>query len=508
MKMKRAVALLAILLLGAARNISAQASVRVDVKQQHIVLDEFLAFLKLPNVAADRVAIRANAESLRAMMEKRNLAPRFLEGATADEPPAVYGEWLTAGATRTVVFYAHYDGQPTDPRKWTITQPWNPVFYTDVAPRGQPMNPPASEAIINPNTRIYARSSSDDKAGVIGILSAIDALRASRKTPAINIKLFFDGEEEAGSPHLEGTATRNRDILKADAWVIVDGPIHQSGRKQVTFGARGDVNVNLTVYGPTRPLHSGHYGNWIPNPGMTLARLLATMKDESGRVTIQGWYSDVEPLGPEEKAALRKIPNVEAQLLSELGIGKPEGSGKSLVQLITEPSLNVNGIEVAEAGPGARNVIPTRALATLDLRLVKGNDYKRQIEKLRRHIRKQGFLVLDREPTMDERRKYAKIAKVEQRGGGNNASRTPMNDPFAARVATAVQSTSREQVVLLPTSGGTVPIDILERALGIVTVSVPIANYDNNQHGEDENIRLGNLFDGIETIAAVMLIKW
>jgi acetylornithine deacetylase/succinyl-diaminopimelate desuccinylase-like protein len=499
------VSLLAIAL---AKNVSAQDALRLDLGQQHAAVTELVDFLKLPNVAADRVAIRANAERLREMMAKRNLAPRFLDAATPDEPPALYGEWLTPGAKHTVVFYAHYDGQPTDPKKWTITEPWAPVFYTDIAPRGQKMEAPAAGTIIHPNTRVYARSSSDDKAGVIAILNAIDAIRAAGRTPNVNIKIFFDGEEEANSPHLEQTTTRNKDVLKSDAWVIVDGPIHQSGRKQVTFGARGDVNVNLTVYGPTRPLHSGHYGNCIPNPGMTLAQLLATMKNANGRVTIKNWYSDVEPLGAQEKAALKKIPNVEAKLLSELGIAKPEGAGRSLVELITEPSLNVNGIEVAEAGAGARNVIPTKALATLDLRLVKGNDYNRQVEKLRRHIRKQGFLVLDREPTMEERRKYPKIARLEIRGGQTNASRTPMNDPFAARVSKAVQTTSREPIVLMPTSGGTVPIDVIERNLKVVTLSVPIVNYDNNQHAEDENLRLGNLFSGIESIAAVMLINW
>lgn len=486
----------------------AQTALRLPPEQQHAVLQEFVDFLKLPNVASDRVAIRANADRLITMLAARNLAPRILEGASPDEPPAVYGEWITPGATRTIVFYAHYDGQPTDPKKWTITPPWTPVFYTDIASRGRPMDPPAAGAVINPNTRIYARSSSDDKAGVIAILAAIDLLRAAGKTPGVNIKLFFDGEEEAGSPHLEQTVTRHRNLLKSDAWVICDGPVHQSGRKQVVFGVRGDVNVDVTVYGPTRPLHSGHYGNWIPNPGMTLAQLLASMKDANGRVTVAGWYADVEPLGAEEKAALKRIPSVETQLLNELGVSRPEGSGRSLVQLIAEPSLNVNGIESAEVGEAARNVITTRAMATLDLRLVRGNDYKRQIEKLRRHIRRQGFLVIDREPTMQERRNYARIARVEQSGGGYNAERTPMSSPFAARVAAAVQSTSRQDIVLLPTAGGSLPLSILKNALGALTLTVPIANYDNNQHAEDENIRLGNLFEGIETMAAVMQINW
>lgn len=499
---------LVFLSLGISSTLSAQSPVRLDLAQQHSVLAEFVEFLKLPNVASDRAAIRANAEYLRAMLERRQLAPRLLEGASIDEPPVVYGEWITPGAKRTVVFYAHYDGQPTDPKKWTVTEPWTPVFHTDAAPRGRKMDPPVPGTIINPNTRLYARSSSDDKAGVIAILSAIDLLRKAGKTPGVNIKMFFDGEEEAGSPHLADMVSRNRALLKSDAWIICDGPTHQSGRKQVVYGVRGDVNVNLTVYGPTRPLHSGYYGNWIPNPGMTLAKLLGSMKNEAGRVTIRDWYSDVQPLGPAEKAALRRIPPVEKKLLAELGVSRPEGAGRSLVELISEPSLNVNGIASAEAGAGARNVIPTFAIATLDLRLVKGNDVARQVDKLRRHVRGQGFYLLDREPTMEERRRYPKIAKLEQRGGGYNAERTPMNHPFGVRVAEAVQSTSRMPVVLLPSTGGSLPLATLRNALDALTLTVPIANYDNNQHAEDENIRLGNLFDGIETMAAVMLVTW
>lgn len=499
---------LVVLVLGLSATVSAQTPVRVELVQQHAVLTEFVEFLRLPNIASDRAAIRANAEHLRAMLHKRQLAPRLLEGSSGNEPPVVYGEWITPGAQRTVVFYAHYDGQPTDPKKWTITEPWSPVLYTDAAPDGRKINLPEPGTTINPNTRLYARSSSDDKAGVIAILAAIDAIRHAGKTPGVNIKLFFDGEEEAGSPHLAEIVTRNRDLLKSDAWIICDGPVHQSGRKQVVFGVRGDVNVNLTVYGPTRPLHSGHYGNWIPNPGMTLAKLLASMKDESGRVTIKGWYADVQPLGSAEKAALKRVPPVEKELLNELGVAKAEGSGKSLVELLSEPSLNVNGIASAEAGVGARNVIPTLAIATLDLRLVKGNDATRQVERLRRHIRSQGFVVLDRDPTMGERRKYARIARVDLRGGGYNAERTPMDDPFGARVAEAVQSTSRQPVVLLPSSGGSLPLVTLRNKLGALTLTVPIANYDNNQHAEDENIRLGNLFDGIESIAAVMQVSW
>src|SRR6185503_20651128 len=161
---------------------------------------------------------------------------------------------------------------------------------------------------IDPEWRIYARSASDDKAGVFAILTALESLKAKGITPTVNIKLLFEGEEEAGSQHLGQIISQSKALLKADAFIVCDGPVHQSGRKQVVFGVRGDTNVDLTVYGAKRPLHSGHYGNWAPNPANILARLLASMKDESGRVTIAGWYDNIEPLGEVERRAIAEAP--------------------------------------------------------------------------------------------------------------------------------------------------------------------------------------------------------
>jgi len=259
-------------------------------------------------------------------------------------PPAVYGEWNTAGATRTVVLYAHYDGQPTDPKKWTGTQPWEPQLRTAPFEKGGAILPtPAEGESINPEWRLYARSASDDKAGVMSILTAFDALRAKNIAPTVNLKFFFEGEEEAGSPHLVEILSKNKELLASDAWVVCDGPVHQSGRKQVVFGVRGDVNVEVTVYGPARPLHSGHYGNWAPNPAMTLARLLASMKTDAGRVTIKGWYDDVVPLGEAERRALSEAPAYDEELKKELGINRPEGAGRSLLELIKTRVSQING---------------------------------------------------------------------------------------------------------------------------------------------------------------------
>jgi len=450
------------------------------------ILKEFTTLLAIPNVASDTQNIRRNAALIVEMMKQRGLNPRLLEGANPNTPPAVYGEWKTPGAQRTILVYAHYDGQPTDPKQWTETAPWEPVFRSG---------------------RIYARSASDDKAGVMAILTAFSALKDKGVTLTSNIKFFFEGEEEAGSPHLGEIIDRNKELLTADAWIIGDGPVHQSGRKQVVFGARGDTNVDVTVYAAKRPLHSGHYGNWSPNPAHMLARLLASMKDDDGRVTIEGWYADAEPLGEAERRAIAEAPQYDEELKGQLGIKRTEGGGKSLLELINLPSLNINGFASGDVGALARNVIPTTATAVLDLRLVKGNDHQRQVQRLVEHIRKQGYQVIDRDPTDAERAQYSLLVRVNVRPGGYNAERTRMDLPVSKAVIDAVQSTSAEKIVLLPTSGGSLPLSIITERLKTVTISVPIANYDNNQHAENENIRLQNFWDGIEIWAAIMTMK-
>jgi acetylornithine deacetylase/succinyl-diaminopimelate desuccinylase-like protein len=475
---------------------------------EHEILTEFLDLLAIPNVASDRENIRRNAGAILTMMQRRKLQPRLLETSDASVPPVVYGEWKTPGATRTLIFYAHYDGQPTDPKQWTGTLPWQPVLRSAALEAGGKLlpNPKAGE-LINPEWRLYGRSSADDKAGVMAILSAFDAMIASGMKPTSNLKFFFEGEEEAGSPHLGEILRQNKQLLQSDAWIICDGPVHQSGRKQVVFGVRGDTNVDVTVYGAKRPLHSGHYGNWSPNPALILAKLLASMKDDTGRVKIAGWYEDVDPLGEAERRAIAEAPDYDATLKSQLGLARTEGSGKSLLELINEPSLNINGVSSGDVGALARNVIPTTATAVLDLRLVKSIDHRRQVQRLIDHIQKEGFYVIDREPTDAERLSHPLIARVAQRPGGYNAERTRMDLPISLAVITAVQSTSEQAIVRLPTAGGSLPLSIITDNLTTVTMTVPIANYDNNQHAENENLRLGNLWDGIETMAAIMTMK-
>lgn len=473
------------------------------------LMKEFTNFLSIPNVAADPAGLQRNADLIMSMMSSRGIQKvQLLQATTAGVPPVVYGEVITPGAQKTIIFYAHYDGQPVNPAQWAKgLSPFQPTLFTDdIRAEGKNIPFPA-DGRYQDGWRIYARGASDDKAGVFAILGAYEALRKTGMTPGCNIKFFFEGEEEAGSPHLHEILEKYKTLLASDLWIICDGPVHQSGKKQIVFGVRGDTHLDLTVYASRRPLHSGHYGNWAPNPAMMLAKLLASMKDDNGRVTIKGFYDDVIPLTPSERKALQEVPAVDSQMKKELGISAEEMPGTSLSEAINLPTLNINGMQSGNVGKQASNQIPTYATAVLDLRLVLGNNWKRQQDKVIAHIREQGYYVTEADPTDEERSKYAKIIKVIRGKDGINAQRTSMDLPIVQQVIAAMKNTTAEQVVLQPTLGGSLPLYLFEQYLGAKTITVPIANHDNNQHAENENIRLGNLFRGIETMAALMMIR-
>jgi acetylornithine deacetylase/succinyl-diaminopimelate desuccinylase-like protein len=450
------------------------------------ILDQFTTLLAIPNVASDTVNIRRNAEALMAMLKQRSTDARLL--SIADAPPVVYGEIRTPNAEHTIVFYAHYDGQPVTPADWIGSGPFQPRF-----------------ADVNGEPRVYARSSSDDKAAILAQLTALDALQAAHIPLASNIRFVWEGEEEAGSPHLEQILNANRDLITGDVWLICDGPVDQSGAQTVVFGARGDTHLEVTVYGPRRELHSGHYGNWAPNPAMMLAQLLAGMKDANGRVLIPHFYDGIQPLTVLEREAIAKAPKNEEKLEKDLALGHVDGGGKRLLELLNDPSLNINGISSGRTGARANNVIPSSATVDLDLRLVVGIDWREQQNRVLDYIRSQGYYVTESEPDPQTLLSHPRVAFVK-RDSGYNAVRTPMDLPIAKEVIAAVE-TAHQPVVLWPTMGGSVPLGAIERAASTHTITVPIANYDNNQHSANENIRLQNLWDGVETMAALLAMK-
>ncbi len=453
--------------------------------------------LALPNVASDSAGIARNADHIEALLTAAGLRARQLtvDGA----PPVVFGE-RDSGAATTVMVYVHYDGQPVAPENWA-SDPWTPVLRTDLVENGGrevPMRAP-----FDPEWRLFARSAGDDKAPIIALIHALAALDSAGIPLGVNLKVFFEGEEEAGSPHLEQILSRYREALGADLWLFCDGPMHQTRRMQLAFGVRGAVGFQLTVYGPGRPLHSGHYGNWAPNPIVMLSHLLAGMRDPEGRVLIEGFYDQVREISPAELAALDRIPRVDLALKQDLGLGRTETPEQRLERRILEPALNFQGFRAGGVGADSRNIIVPEATASLGIRLVpdqRVDELKRVVEA---HLKNQGYHLVREAPDDAERAAHPRVARI-QWGQGYPALRTPMDHPLAVRLSAVLDELAGGELIRLPTMGGSLPLYLIAEHLGAPVVILPIANHDNNQHGENENLRLKNLWDAIEVYAAVL----
>jgi acetylornithine deacetylase/succinyl-diaminopimelate desuccinylase-like protein len=462
------------------------------------IVDSFAALLSIPNVASDSVNIRRNAEHIKGLLEPRGFAVQLLE--FEGSPPAVYAERKSPGADKTLMIYVHYDGQPVNAADWA-SDPWTAVLRDGPVELGGKVVP--MKAPFDPEWRIFARSAGDDKAPIIALNAALDALDAAGIAPTVNLKLFLEGEEEAGSPHLSGMLQAHRGKLDADLWLFCDGPVHQSRRWQLSYGVRGSYGFGLTVYGPNRPLHSGHYGNWAPNPIIMLNELIASMRDPQGNILISGYNEQVVPPSLLELEAIEAAPRVDDQLTGELGIGRPETSDR--VELaIMRPAINLRGIRSGDVGAQARNSIQTSATASIGLRLVPDQtpDFLRGV--IERHIRKQGYYIVYEAPSAQQRAEHERIAELDWKEAGYPAYRAPMDLPLAKSISRIVGELSDGKLIRMPTMGGSLPLYLIDEVVGNPVLILPIANHDNNQHGSNENLRLQNLWDAIEIYAAVL----
>ncbi len=435
------------------------------------IIDLFSEFLAIPN-------LDLSGQQLTATWIRDALVNRGASSATValpGAPPVVTGVIPGAPGGPRIGIYAHYDGQPVDPEKWS-SPPFEPAL------RGE---------VDDPDSRIYARSTADDKGAIFALLTALDALDG--RTPEATIVYLFEGQEEIGSPDLPEYLDTLSDRLGADLWLICDGPVHTSGRPQVIFGARGIADVEITVYGPQRDLHSGHYGNWAPNPAWLLADLVASLRDGFGAVWVEGFGGD----SPDDVSlhAAGEVPEPD-----DLEFAAPDGR---YAESVLRPLINVRGLRAGDVGEAARNVVPATATASLDLRLVAGQDPQQAISAIKDHVAGQGFRLVDAEPDAALRKQHRRIARVDA-AAGYPGVRTPLDLPAAVRVVEAAADASGEDPVILPSMGGSVPLHHLASRLDVPVIVVPIANADNNQHAPDENLRLGNLWYGIDLFAALL----
>ncbi|MFZ1808247.1 MAG: M20/M25/M40 family metallo-hydrolase [Cyclobacteriaceae bacterium] len=470
------------------------------------ILTELKDLISIPNHASDLPNIQRNAEKIKKLFADRGFNMQLLQEPGA--PPIVYGEQKVKGATRTLCFYAHYDGQPVDPSLWKLDAFKAELYDKGMYQGGKPIPMPKAGEPINDDWRLYGRSASDDKAPIIAMMAAIDALKASKIGLTSNIKLFFDGEEESSSPHIETYMTKYGDLFKdISVWLLCDGAVYQTGDPSFKFGGRGITGMQLTVYGPSRPLHSGHYGNWAPVPGQMIARLLTSMKAEDGTVLIDGYYDSVEPISDFEKRQLANAPNIDKQMREELELGYTEGNGQSLNERLLLPSLTVRGLSSGSVGDKARNVIPTIAIAELGMRLVKGNDPEKMMDLVEAHIRKEGWHIVYDEPDHETRMKYPKVIKVVRDKDGFSAIKVNMDQPEIMSVINGVKSFTGDKAVFLPSSGGSNRVNnAIYDVLKTPAISVNMVNHDNNQHAENENVRVGNLWYGVDLMSVLMTL--
>lgn len=448
------------------------------------ILREFEDFLAIPNLATDTANIQKNADALALMLKKHGMQVQTLKVENA--PPVVLAALPANPAKHTVTFYAHYDGQPVNKNDWK-QDPWKPTLV--------------STSPDDPEGRLYARSAGDDKNSIIELLAALDALQSAHVQPSVNLKFFFEGEEEAGSPHLAEVLARFGSSLQSDLWVICDGPTNQNGDPQLVFGSRGVATVQITAFGPNRPLHSGHYGNWAPNPIVELAQLISRLRTTNAEVTIPHFYDPVRSLTAAEQAAVKNVPNVDSQLRTELALSRVEGQG-TLAEQIMKPGLNLDRIEGGGTGPNPANAIPSSATAYIDFRLVPDQTPEIVKQQFEGYLRSLGYFLVNQPPTAEERLHHGRLLQIVW-GAGYPPQRTAIDAPVSQAFIAAARTVTGNSLVLLPTLGGSTPSFLFEQQFKKPVIGLPTANYDDNQHAANENLKLKNLWDGIALYAGI-----
>ncbi|WP_228238878.1 M20/M25/M40 family metallo-hydrolase [Allomuricauda sp. M10] len=493
--MKKTVSFLSLIL-----SFSLFAQDDVAVKSQVAdAINELQEFIAIPNDALNPDDIDRNIMWLKRKFGERGFNTAVLD---TDGLPLFFAALPMNNDKPTVLIYMHLDGQSVDPSKWDQPDPYKMVLKV---PEGDGFKTVSFDELnddINYEWRLFGRSTSDDKSPIVMLLNTIDLLKQDGKEIPFNVKVILDSEEEKSSKPLPKAVKQYRELLEADFLMIVDGPVHSSGEPTVVYGCRGITTLSLTTYGPIKPQHSGHYGNYAPNPGFQLSQLLASMKDSEGRVLIPGYYDGIT-IDEATKAILKSVPDSDAEIAERLQFKTPEKVGSFYQEALQYPSLNIRGLGSAWIGEQARTIVPESATAELDLRLVVESDGNRLKKLVKDHIAKQGFKVLDHEPTKEERMQFDKIVMVKE-GSVTDAFRTDLNNPYGQFLTATMKNTFNKDVIQIRTMGGTVPIAPFINELKIPAFIVPVVNPDNNQHSPNENVKIGQLAYGIKAFYGIL----
>jgi acetylornithine deacetylase/succinyl-diaminopimelate desuccinylase-like protein len=428
------------------------------------ILDELFRFLRQPSISTRNEGVSECAGLLAGFMEEAGIKTRIFE---TDRHPVVYGEILREGKP-TLLMYGHYDIQPPEPLEEWTSPPLEPVIR---------------------NGKIFCRGSSDNKAQLFSYVKAVEAIIRTAGSVPLSVKFLFEGEEEIGSPSLKPFAMSHKNLLESDLVVYSDSHIHESGKPLIILGLKGMVYAELMIRTSPRDQHSMRATS-IPNPAWRLVWALSTLKDRNNRVLIPGFYDDVLPPTPLELEAVSQIPYDEKALLRHFGIDDflPGREGKHYYKnLVFEPTCNIAGIVSGYVGKGSKTVLPSVASAKVDLRLVPNQDPDDIFDKLKRHLRAQGFEDIE----------YASHSMIEP-------SRTPIDHPAVEIIKKSVRRAYGEDPFVFPNIGGSGPNYVFTEVLGKPCFVVPHATHDQNNHAPNESMDLEGFFKGIRTGIAVM----
>ena len=464
----------------------------------------FHELLSLANDAHFPDQVAQNVAWMEKAFRERGFKVRRLETPTQ---PLLLAEWRKYPDKKTALIYLQIDGQPVDPSRWNQPDPFDPTLKK-IDKKG--------ETILewdqlyespDPNWRIFARSASDAKGPVAMLLTSLDWIQSEGREPACNLKVIMDFEEEISSPSFTYGASAYAKELQADGLVILDGPRHFSNQPTLKFGARGITTLTLTVFGPKVPQHSGHFGNYAPNPAFRLSQLLASMKDDAGRVLIPGYYDGVD-LDTSTLRLLREVPDDEDALQKRLGIAQTDRVGSNYQEALQYPSLNIRGMKSGWVGKEARTIVPATATAELDIRFVPETPPAQLVEKVKKFIEDQGYVLVEDSPDDTTREKYTHIASLKQSEAVYQSFRTSWDSEVGKWLFRALSKEFGASPIRLRMTGGSIPLAPIVNDLGIPAVIVPTVNADNNQHSPNENLRVGNFMEGIQSCRAFLLTEF
>ncbi len=434
-----------------------------------------------------------------------------VERLETPELPLLLASKVISEDLNTLLIYLQFDGQPVDNSKWDQEDPYKAVLKERINNEYKitdwsRLDNITLDDLKKEDLRIFARSASDAKGPVMMIINALEIMKRNNIELEYNLKVIMDFEEEISSPNLADAVKKYSSKLKSDALLIFDGPKHPSNLPTLTFGARGISDITLITYGPIVPQHSGHFGNYAPNPVFRMSEILSSMKDPNGRVVIPGFYDGIE-LDEKTLKILAEVPDDEGKMMNDMQFKKPDNVGKNYQESIQYPSINVRGIESGWVREEVRTIVPSECIAEIDVRLVLESDPIRLHNLIKSHIEELGYYVIDRRPTKDERLKHNKIVTFVS-SFDYDAFRTDIESEIGKWLIKSLKKTFGIEPVKKRTSGGSVPISPFVNTLGIPAVTVPTVNQDNNQHSPNENIKIENYVTGIVTYLGILTDKF